>query len=209
MVDDQGQETAQKPIWVEDWREPLDGQERCDQGDHTWAAVFYESGRLALWRCEVCGLADREIERLHERLDEPSGWIKFPPRLVAQGSHPPEGVRRWATTSGTILHEGDPSSITFVGVPIPALPEAHAYVERDEHGDIVATYEPIHERDSPYGNHYTLTRYQVVDTQLVRFVSFCFEESTYDTPFAGEPVQSVVLSGLSPLRPSRPNRNEP
>ena len=191
----------QKPALGNAEKEPKTGQEQCAHGDHAWVAVFLASGRLAYWQCEVCGLADRETDPLPERLAIINDWIELPPRLTARGSQPPSSTRRWATTQATILCEGDPSSIHHVGLRIPDLAEAYTYVERDEDGSIHAIYEPCRVRHSLYGDHYTLTRYQVVGCELVRFRSHCFEESTLDVPSTQKPRQSVVLAGLKLLHP--------
>jgi hypothetical protein len=183
-------------VWIalENGREP--SGEGCQQGDHTWVAFFFESGRLAYWRCDCCGKADRETEPLPERLEWFNGWVKSPPRLVARGPSPPASTRRWETAKGAILVEGDPSSIHHVGVRIPGLTEAHTYALRNQDGKVEAVYEPGRERLGPYSDHYWLTRYQVVGEALVRFVSHCYEESTYDVPFAGQPKQTTLLSEL-------------
>jgi hypothetical protein len=105
-------------------------------------------------------------------------------------------ARKWVTNEGTILEEGDPSSIHFVGEEIPELAEAHKYVKYDEEGKIAQVYEPIREQPWQYTDHYWLIRYQVIGTELVQFESHCFEDSTYEVPNAGEPKQEVILSGL-------------
>jgi hypothetical protein len=60
-------------------------------------------------------------------------------------------------------------------------------------------YEPSRERPGKYSDHYWLTRYQVVGDSLVRFVSHCFEESTYDSPSTSRPKQTTILAGLKLL----------
>ena len=105
----------------------------CRQGGHTWVASFFTSGHLACWQFEGCGKSDRETELgpgptgLPRRLEQVSGWIESPAILVARGIDPPVSTRRWMTTEGSILIEGDPSSIHFVGLVIPELAEAHTY----------------------------------------------------------------------------------
>jgi hypothetical protein len=228
-MDDRGRETGSQPVWrtageePEGEREPCSRErescsrerescsrerepcsrerESCSRGDHTWVARFLESGRLAYWQCALCGLADREIGPLPERLEALSGWIETPPRLTARGARPPASTRRWTTPRATVLCEGDPSSIHFCGLPIPELAAAHTYVERDEKGEVRATYEPGRERHSPHGDHYTLTRYQVVGDELLRLESYCYEESTFDIPNAGVPRRLVVIAGLTPIQP--------
>ena len=190
---------GQKPTWSAD--RPEHRSTSCAQGDHLWVAFFARSGQLAYWQCAGCGLADRETEAVPGRLDEINGWVMSPPMLTVRGPHPPASTLRWATGRGTVLLEGDPSSILFAGVPIQGLAEAHTYVEQDEKGEVQAVYAPSRERHSPYGDHYTLTRFQVVERELVRFDSYCYEESTYDVPNAKMPRQKVVLSGLEPLWP--------
>ena len=74
-------------------------------------------------------------------------------------------------------------------------------MERDENDTILKVYEPDSDRHSPYGDHYTLTRYQVIGCKLVRFRSHCFEESTFDTPYAKTRKRRVALSGLTLLHP--------
>jgi len=199
LVDDRHSQVEGKPVWerFEAGREP--SREHCWPGDdHTWVAFFFESGRLAHWKCDGCGKIDREPEPwdLPERLDHINGWIKSPPRLIARGPTPPVSARRWGTSEGVILIEGDPSSIHFVGEVIPGLAEAHGYVAVDENGNIEAVYEPGRERLGKYSDHCWLTRYQVVGEALVRFESHCFEDSMYDMPNAGEPKQKMILSGL-------------
>lgn len=196
VTDNRQQQLEGKPVWVrfEKGNEP--DREQCRQGNHTWIALFYGSGRLAYWQCEGCGETDRETERLLERLDWINGWINSPPRLMARGLKPPVSDRRWETTDGAILTEGDPSSIHFVEVIIPGLTEAHTYRLSDENGTIEEVFEPCRERPGEYSDHYWLTRYQVVGEVLVQFISHCFEESTYDTPYAHQPKQKKVLTGF-------------
>lgn len=167
--------------------------------DHVWIAAFFESGRLAYWECERCGEKDQEIGQLSDRLDTISGWIKSPPVLVSRGPRPATSNRRWATSEGSILVEGDPSSTHFIGEPIPGLAEAHAYVQYGEDGQVEDVYEPLRKHPCLYSDHYWLIRYQVIDADLVRFESHCFEDSTYEVPNASQPDQTVVLSGLRPL----------
>lgn len=183
-------------MWESNEKGNEPSREQCQQGDHRWVAFFFESGRLAYWKCEGCSKADRETEGLPERIERFSGWIKSPPRLVARGLDPPVSTRRWVTTEGSILVEGDPSSIHHVGEVIPGLAEAHTYVECDENQKIETVYEPGRERPGKYSDHYWLTRHQVVGEALVQFRSHCFEESTYDMPNAAKPVQKTILSGL-------------
>ena len=102
-------------------------------------------------------------------------------------------------SEGAILSEGDPSSTDFEGEPIQGLVEAHTYFKRDENGNILETYEPGRERLGEYDDHYLLTRYQVVGAALVRFESYCFEDSTYAIPNTGKPKQITLLSGLRSL----------
>jgi hypothetical protein len=185
------------PVWVtgKPEHDPAD----CEQGNHLWMASFFWSGRLAYWRCAGCCLTDRGTDDLPERVARINGWIESPPCLIFRGAHPPTSAARWATDRETVLVEGDPSSIHFVGEPIPGLPEAHSYEERDADGIVQEAHMPSRERHSPYGDHYTLVRYQVVNDELVRFESYCYEESTFDIPNAHDPRTRVVLSGLKPL----------
>jgi len=205
LVDDRHQQVEGKPVWegLKKGREP--DREPCRQGDHTWVASFFKSGHLAYWQCEGCGKSDRETELgfgptgLPRRLAGFNGWVESPAILVARRPAPPVSTRRWLTAEGMILIEGDPSSIHHVGLVIPELPEAHTYRMCDENGTGKALYEPSRERMGKYSDHYWLTRYQVVGDSLVRFVSHCFEESTYDTPNAGKPKQTTILTDLRPL----------
>ncbi|MBN1315759.1 MAG: hypothetical protein JXA42_09835 [Anaerolineales bacterium] len=176
-------------------------REPCSQDDHLWLAHFYESGKLAYWQCQQCGLTDRVAGQLPERLDGFSGWIEDPPRLEARGARPPSSTRRWTTPAGTILCEGDPSNINFIGLPIPGLEEAHSYVELGERNAVVRSYEPERQHPRPAYDHYWLVRYQVIGDELVRYKSHCYEDRTYETPFAQEADKSVVLSGLTPDMP--------
>ena len=186
----------EKPVWErpEEGHTPDRGQ--CQRGEHTWVAFFFQSGRLAYWQCIGCGKTDRDTGQLPERLELINSWVESPPQLIARGPTPPASDRRWITSEGTILVEGDPSSIHFVGEAIPGLDQAHTYAEYDENDQIKAVYEPSRERPWEYYDHYWLTRYQVVGETLVQFQSRCYEESTYDTPTACEAEQTVILSGL-------------
>ena len=188
---------GKESVWIADLSEH--DQPHCEQGDHLWVASFFWSGRLAYWQCAGCDLTDRETDDLPERVAQINDWIKSPPTLTFRGTHPPTSTARWATDRGTVLIEGDPSSIHFVGEPIPGLSEAHGYEEIDADGEVQETYAPSRERHSPYGDHYTLIRYQVVDEELVRFESYCYEDSTYEIPNAHEPRTRIVLSGLKRL----------
>ena len=141
---------------------------------------------------------DRVMTRLPEYLDSINGWIEFPPRLIVRGPNPPVlGSRRqWITKEGTTLHEGEPSSIYHVGLEIPELDDAHTYTLYDANGNVVTTYEPSRWRMGKHSDHYWLTRYQVIDSALVQFISHCFEESTYDSPSTSTPKLKTMLSGL-------------
>jgi hypothetical protein len=185
-----------KPVWGRLEQEGKQNQGQCRQDNHIWTAFFYESGRLAFWECADCGEKDREIGRAPERLDRISGWILSPPRLIARGPRPQASMREWATRDGGILKEGDPSSIHFIGEYIPGLKEAHAYVKCDRKGKIEEAFEPVRKQLYAYTDHYWLIRYQVIGTELVRFESPCFEDSTYEVPNAGEPRRIAFLSGL-------------
>ena len=116
---------------------------------------------------------------------------------------PPVSTRRWLTPAGNQLIEGDHSTVHFHGLAIPELEAAFTYYELDPGGEMLHVLSPERQRSTPYGDHYTLIRYQVQDTQLIRFESHCYEESTYDAPFTGQPRRIVVLSGLTPDFPSR------
>ena len=188
-----------RPAWerLEEGYQP--SQALCRQEEHTWVAVFFESGRLAYWECEGCSKTDREIDNLPERLEEIYCPLKTHPRLAARGPTPPVSTRKWATAEGGTLAEGDPSSIHFAGREIPGLVEAHTYIKYDKGNRIEQIYEPSREQPWQYTYHYWLTRYQVIDAILVWFESHCFEESTFDTPFAGEPKQKIILSNLKLL----------
>lgn len=187
---------TEKPVWVK-FEKGIESQiVRCHKGEHTWFALFYKSGGLAYWKCVDCGKSDRQIEQLSERLDYINSWIKTPPELIARGDVPPVSIRKWVTSEGDILVEGDPSSIHFVGLVIPGLDEAHSYVGYGKDKHIKELYNPSRERHGKYSDHYTLMRYQVIGTALVQFRSHCFEESTYDTPNAGKPKKKKILSGL-------------
>ncbi|MBN1315172.1 MAG: hypothetical protein JXA42_06885 [Anaerolineales bacterium] len=186
-----------KPAWGQLEEGKKSNREQCHRGDHTWVANFFESGHLAYWQCVDCGLKDREVGRLPERLETINGWIEYPPRLIARGHQPAVSTRRWVTPKGTILVEGDPSSIHFVGKVIPGLTKAHTYVEWDESDTIEAVYEPGRVMIGKSYDHFWLTRYQVIDEVLVQFSSYCYEESTYDVPSAGKPEQKIILSGLT------------
>lgn len=164
---------------------------------HHWIALFLESGQLAYWQCRDCGLLDRDRLRLAEDLDSLNLWIEAPLILSVYGVAPPHSVRRWQTPAGTVLWEGDPSSIHFYGLALPGLETAHTYEERAADGAMLTVYAPRRERRGP--NHYTLTRYQVLEAALVRFEYYCFEESTFDVPNAHLPQQTVLLTGLQPL----------
>jgi hypothetical protein len=194
-AEDQHRHVERNPVWQELEKGHKPDQALCQTEEHTWVALFFESGCLAYWECEGCGKTDREIEQLSERLDWFNGPTKSP-RLVARGPTPPVSVRKWATAEGAILMEGDPSSIHFEGQEIPGLGEAHTYAKYDKNEEIEQVYEPSMEKPWQYVEHYWLTRYQVVDTTLVQFRSHCYEESTFDTPFADEPKREVVLSEL-------------
>ena len=168
----------------------------CAAAGHSWIARFLSSGSLAYWQCQRCGKADREVTRLPEPLEYVSGWVETPSTLTAEGRRPPVSGRRWVTDHGSVLIELAPCSTHFVGLPIPGLPEAHNYVDRDENGKVLETYEAERKRHAPYGDHWTLVRFQVADRSLVRFSSHCFEESTYDVPSAKEPRRTVILDHL-------------
>ena len=197
-----------KPIWeklVEGYEPDI---EQCQRGKHTWIAFFCQSGRLAFWKCEVCEKRDREIDQKHVRYEYFNGWIEFPLRLVARGTSPLASTRKWITAEGLVLSEGDPSSIHFVGLPIPEITDAHSYMLRESSGRIIDEFEPIREHPCQYNDHYWLTRFQVIDDELVRFRAHCFEESTLGTPFTHEPTQKVILSGLKLISRKHKQENE-
>lgn len=107
--------------------------------------------------------------------------------------------RRWRTPDGRVLAEGEPSPVDFEGVPLPGVAEAHAYRLLDGSGAVLQAFGPGQVRLDEYKECFHLIRYQVIEGELVRFTSYCHEESTYDTPFAKEPERTVILSGLKPL----------
>ena len=107
--------------------------------------------------------------------------------------------RKWATADGNMLVEGEPSSTDFEGVPLPGVAQAHSYELRSNTGNILKSFLPEKERLDEYKECFHLIRYQMVGEALVKFVSYCYEESTYDTPFAKDPEQTVMLEGLNPF----------
>lgn len=110
-----------------------------------------------------------------------------------------DGGRRWVTPDGRVLVEGEPSPVDFEGVPLPGVVEAHAYELRDGSGQVLKTFQAERKRIQEYHERFWITSYQVVGDQLIKFDSYCFEESTYDTPFAHEAEKSVVMTGLKPV----------
>lgn len=188
--------------WVWSEQPPNSTSEQCREGDHIWVAAFYVNGGLAHWQCAGCGETNTkrpEPSWPMDRLADFNGWIKAPPLLVARGPRPPVSTRRWMTADGSVLVEGDPSSIHHVGLEMPGLGEAYAYTLVDVEEEVLASYEPRRKRMGLHSDHYWLTRYRVVGDALMEFVGHCFEESTYDTPFAQEPRRTEVLTGLEPL----------
>ena len=185
-----------KPVWEssEDGSKP--DKEQCRLGNHMWVAFFFRSGSLAYWECPGCGRTDRDIEQLPQRIDRINGWIKYPPILLAHGPRPLASTRKWITAEGLRLAEGDPSSIHFVGLLIPRITEAHTYLLSETNGKIREEFRPIREHPCQNNDHFWLTRFQVIDNELVRFRAHCFEESTLETPFAQEPKKKTILSGL-------------
>ena len=107
--------------------------------------------------------------------------------------------QKWATPDGLVLSEGQASATDFEGEPIPELARAHAYELRDASGKVLKAFLPEEVRLEEYSERFHLIRYQVTGSELVKYVSYCYEESTYDTPFATEPERTVVLEGLKPL----------
>lgn len=172
----------------------------CPSGVHAWTARFRASGRLAYWECSECGRTDRDPGTQPDMLEDPVARDDSAPGAVSHGRRPPVGRRRWITPGGTILREGDPCSVRFSGMAIPGLDEAHEYAETGADGLVVRRYLPSRERLREFYERFVLARYQVVGRELVRFEAYCYEESTYDTPFATEPVRQVVLSPLVPAR---------
>ncbi len=197
-----------KPVWESSEDSSKPDKEQCRLGNHTWVAFFFGSGCLAYWECEGCGKTDRDIEQLPRRLDRISGWIRYPPILVAHEQQPPVSTRKWITPEGLLLSEGDPSSIHFVGLSIPQISEAHTYVLREKNGKIREVFEPLREQPWQYTDHFWLTRFQVIDNELVRFIAHCFEESTLESPFTQEPKQKILLSGLKLLSNETEEENE-
>lgn len=189
---------ASEPVWQACEKLAPDPT-RCAGGEHRWVARFFQSGQLACWECADCGLRDRELGPRPAALDSLDGWPQPFPWLTAAGAQPPAGERRWRTAAGTLLVEGDPSSVHFQGELIPDLPAAHSYCELGPAGAILQTFEPGREQVVLYSSHYHLIRYQVVGDALLRYVSYCFEESSFDIPSADAPRVSVVLAGLTPL----------
>ncbi len=197
------------PVWESSEDASKPDKEQCKLGNHTWVAFFFGSGCLAYWECPGCGRTDRDIEQLPERLDRISGWIRHPPRLVAHGLQPLASTRKWITTNGLVLIEGDPSSIHFVGLSIPEITEAHTYVLREKSGKIREVFKPFREHPCQYNDHFWLTRFQIIDNELVRFRAHCFEKSTLETPFTQKPTQKIVLSGLKLLGNRGKNDRDP
>lgn len=110
------------------------------------------------------------------------------------------GDRKWRTPDGHFLVEGEPSPTDFEGVPLPGIPEAHAYELRDGSGAVLKAFLPEEVRLKEYYERFHLIRYQVTGRELVKYVSYCYEESTYDTPFAVELAKEVVFQGLEPAQ---------
>jgi len=184
-----------EPVWKKQNDIKLGHDEKCEQRTHLWVAHFYQSGRLAYWACQYCKEVDRESE-LAERLEWFSAWIENPPKLIVWGKRPRTNSRKWETADGYILQEEDPSSIYFIGLEIPELEEANTYTKYDRNNAVIEKYEPTSERMGLYSDHYWQTRYGVIGTELVKFESHCFEESTFDMPNAGKPKKTKILRNL-------------
>ena len=166
----------------------------CDQADHHWLATFLESGRLAYWSCEGCGLTDRSTDSLTERLAE-YNWSEHL-RLRARGELPPTSKRRWMTHEGQTLVEGDHCGVDYLGAAMEGLDEAFDYELHDVEGSVVERYHATCERTSRWGTNVKLTRYAVKGTELVRFEMHGHEESTFDIPIPGKVRSAVVLASL-------------
>ena len=201
MTDDQDPQMVWIPAGCELDEASRPTEDRCKQGDHTWAAHFFLRGRLAFWQCLGCEILDRDGESLTEPLGRISGWIEMPPKLVARGPHPPASAKRWKTAEGTILVEGEPSSTHFIGLAIPGLTAAYDYVELDQQeGTVFKRYEPGRKVLYKYSDFYLLTRFLVVSDELVQFEIRCHKDSTYGTPHANKPKQTIILPGLEALK---------
>ena len=202
------QQGKEKPIWTTLGAQREPDPERCQQGIHTWVAIFFESERLAYWECADCDHRDREIGPLAERLDTISWWIEDPPVLIAHAPRPSASTQRWMTTKGSSLAEGDPNSNHFVGQAIPGLATAHTYILYDGNDQVKEVYAPVRNQPWPYTDHYWLIRYQVIGNELVRFESHCHQDSTYEVPHAVAPKQKVILSELQLLSPHKNDKRE-
>ncbi len=170
-----------------------ESQGDCEKA-HRWVANFLESGRMAFWLCEECGLTDRSTDELPEPLAE-YNWSE-PLRLRAEGDSPPSSQRRWRTQDGHTLVEGEACGVDYLGAAIEGLHEAFDYELRDAEEAVVERYHATRERTSKWGTNVKLTRYAVRGTKLVRLESHGHEESTFDIPIPGRARATPVLTAL-------------
>ena len=189
-----------EPEWMESHRIKTHSSELCSKEEHNWVAQFVQSGALAAWECNCCKIRKIVKENLQEALEAFSCWVESPMILVYTGKKPPISGSCWKTPDNTILFEGSPTSISYLGQRIPSLEKAHAYTLKDGTGRLLESYQPERKRLGIHGDHYILIRYQIVGSDLIRYESHCFEDSTYEIPNTKEPEKRVILSDLEPIR---------
>lgn len=116
-------------------------------------------------------------------------------------------ARRWATTDGKLLVEGQPQETTWGDHDVVTFMEAaHVYELRDpKTGHVLETYRGGSRDVYKFGGPCILDRYLVEGDRLVRREFWCREDEIYGTPSAEEceGQRRVVLSGLQPLARDR------
>ena len=183
-------------LWEKNVSTTMTGSEDCLNDIHLWAAHFYIDGSLAFWKCLGCGKTCCIREKSLELQDFSTSWIEDPLKLVHIGPFPQRRQRKWIQSDGSILTEGDPSSILYEGLEIPYLEMAHSYTLSAMDGSVIDVFQPAVERIRPHDDHYILTRYQVIESELIKFWCHCFEDSMYEMPNVALPTRTVLLSDL-------------
>ena len=169
----------------------------CSNNEHLWEARFYERGSLAFWFCSRCGEISRETGSLLETLESASDDAA---EVEVHSAEPPVSSRKWVLADGSILSEGDPCSVSFAGVRIPDLPAASEYTLTGSGGEIVRSYKAGRESASNHVGSFILTRFQVVETQLVKYRVHCSKNDTTDQPNVGNAVGIAIISDLEPIK---------
>ena len=107
--------------------------------------------------------------------------------------------RRWKTPDGLTLVEGPRRSTDFEGEPIPGLDWSSDFELLDCDGNVLDSFLAVNDQLEKYCDRYGLTRFTVLNDELVKFNAYCYQDSTYEIPHVSSLKQETLIKGLKQI----------